>query len=115
MVQGRPERKAKRSQGRFDRARTVDPVRYAQGANRTLGVRRMANTEEYGDISHLPTWRQKLIRSQHNAFGFNHAWEQDLDGGRVYKRPPRGSKKTTVGKSKRKYQQRGSYSTRGRR
>jgi hypothetical protein len=36
-------------------------------------------------------------------------------GNRTVSRPPRGSKRTTVGKSKRKHVQRGSYSTHGRR
>lgn len=48
---------------------------------------------------------RKVIRSNINR----------VDGSKVYTRPPRGSKKTTVGKSKRKYRQHGSYSTHGRR
>lgn len=79
------------------------------GPNRQMGIGRMTNTDEVGRLDHLPSWRQKLVKSQWTRAGW------DRDTGRVNTRAPRGSKKTTVGKSKRRHQQRGSYSTRGRR
>lgn len=98
MVQDRPERKEKKSRGRFDRARTVDPVRYAQGAKPTgyMKKKRLSlRTRLASD--------KKSVKEARNT------------PGQVYHRSPRGSKKTTVGKARRKGETRGSYANHSRR